>query len=193
MSRYILDAKGNKREVKGHKHRFKNLPEHLKGLPENLIGTDMADPDKVDEHDAPHIVGELIEQHAKTEKDKARVPYKKLKCAQIGEVVPLSQWEIDVVRMRVISSTVNKLLNEAKTGQDPDMSVNHLWFPEDNVNHYALRTGNPPSDRDRPKHLRGYRIEIDITSIPESVRDVIEEQKRIDALNAKNGWSENVA
>ena len=90
--------------------------------------------------------------------------------------------------MRAISSIVNSLLTEAKAGKEPDMSVRHLWFPEDNVNHYELRDGNPPGDSGRPKHMRGYRIELDIVSIPERVKDVIEDQKRVDAINESNGW-----
>ena len=187
MTRYIIDEKGNKRFVKGHKHRFRAVPENLKGVPERLVATDIQDPDKISELDAPHIVDDLIATDIEKSVQGSKSEPKKLKCAQPGEVVPLSQWEIDVVRMRVLSSLVNSLLNRAASGETVDLGVRHLWFPKNNVNNYELRNGNPPSDKRRPKHMRGFRVEVDLCHIPEGIQRVIEEQKQIESLGASNG------
>lgn len=182
MARYIFDAKGNKREVKGHKHRFRKMPDNMKGLPEELIGTDMADPDKIDFRDAPHVVEGIVEDYVKDQEAPTPSTKKKRRCAQPGEYVPLSQWEIDVVRMRVIKTSVDRYIEEVKQGMPPNWGVKHLWFPENNVNHYQLREGNPPGDSQRPKHMRRFRIEIDILNIPETIQELLEEQKAEEAL-----------
>jgi hypothetical protein len=182
MARYIFDAKGKKREVKGHKHRFRKTPDNMKGLPQDLIGTDMADPDKVDTLDAPHVVEGIVEDYV--EKQEAPEKKKKLRCAQPGEYVPLSQWEIDCARMRVIKVSVDRYIEEAKSGVTPNWGVKHLWFPENNVNHYELREGNPPGDAQRPKHMRRFRIEIDILNIPETIQKLLDEEQAQEGLVA---------
>jgi len=192
--RYTLKLKNKKdgsiewieNKVTGHKLKLDNLPQEVRNLPEELIATDLADPEKVYKSDAPHIIDELSEEHIKAQETPKEI--KKLRCAQVGEYVPLSQWEIDVVRMRVIKTTVDSMLVWADRGIEPDYSVNHLWFPDDNVNHYELRKGNPPSNRDRPKHLHGFSIEIDVLCIPERVQDLIDANQAIeDANNANHG------
>ena len=181
MARYIFDAKGNKREVKGHKHRFRKVPDNMKGLPEELVGTNMADPDKIDVLDAPHVVDGIVDDYM----EKQDAPEKKkLRCAQPGEYVPLSQWEIDCVRMRVIKVSVDRYIEEAKAGLTPNWGVKHLWFPENNVNHYELRDGNPPGDNQRPKHMRRFRIEIDILCIPETIQELLDKEKSQEGLVA---------
>ena len=192
--RYTLKLKKKKdgsdewveNELTGHKLKLENLPQEIRNLPEDLIATDLADPEKIHKYDAPHIIDELSEDYIKAQETPKEI--KKLKCAQVGEYVPLSQWEIDVVRMRVIKNTVDSMMTWAERGVTPDYTVNHLWFPENNVNHYELRKGNPPSNSDRPKHLHGFSIEVDVLCIPERVQDLIDENQAIeDANNANAG------
>ena len=174
--RYVLDSEGRRKDTKS----VKLLPPHLRMLPGDLVAKDLADPDRAFETDAPHVIEDIV--HTKAEEIKAEdakpAPKKPLDCAMPGEVVPLRQFEIDVVRMRVIGVLIDNYLEWIKDGEPSDGAdhgVRYLWFPEDNVNRYELREGNPPSDTDRPKHMRGFRLECDIESIPEGVHKLLRE------------------
>lgn len=81
----------------------------------------------------------------------------------------MDQREVDIVRIRVLASC----LATAVMNGEKKVPVRHLWFPEERVTYYRLRDGNPPADVDRPKHLRGLRLEIDIGEIPEAVADAV--------------------
>lgn len=157
-------------------------PEHLRKLPANYVTKDIADPDKIHELDVPHIVDALTEEQEKRDLEGSKTEtmadaLPKLKCAQPGETVPLSQWEIDVVRMRVIKARVDHMVfMKMNHNVAPDLKTKHLWFPEDNVNIYELREGNPPADKDRPKHMRGLRLEIDVENLPPRIVDALAER-----------------
>ena len=153
--------------------RGKLLSEPLRKLPGELVTNDLADPDKAHELDAPHVVDQILEDNLNKESEKPKKPRRQ--CAQPGERRKLDQWEIDCVRMRVLSSIVNLAVKSAQKGHAWDLSVRHLWFPENEVNIYQVRDGNPPADRDRPKHLRGYRLEVDPLSPPQAMLDLMAE------------------
>lgn len=160
------------------------LREDLRKLPGELVTIkEIGHEDKVHPSDAPHIVGALTEEYEARanaelagETPSAEKKIKKLKCAQPGEVVPLSQWEIDVVKIRVIAAMINSALAAASKGAAPELTVKHLWFPEDNVNHYHLRNGNPPAAQERPRHMRRMKLEVDVFNPPQSVVDVLKRQ-----------------
>ncbi len=81
--------------------------------------------------------------------------------------IPLSQRTINLVRKRALASL---LLSGARENVRPK-KVRHLWFPGDDTQKYALRDGNPPHDKDRPKHLRGFDLVVDPTQAPDYVWD----------------------
>ena len=172
------------------------LREDLRKLPGELVTThEIEHEDKIHPDDAPHIVGALTEEYIKKangegeEKPDPAKEVKKLKCAQPGEVVPLSQWEVDVVRMRVIASLINGALDTASRGKSPDLSVKHLWFEEDNVNNYQLRKGNPPAVQDRPRHMRRVAIEVDVFHPPKSIVDLLK-KNGVDFEAIAKAWNE---
>ena len=130
--------------------------EDLRKLPANYVTKDIGDPDKIHELDAPHVVATYLEDFKKAEEEAAagptiadilgatRIP--------VGEAAPLSQVRIDIERLVVIRGELGNMLREGR----PEPRILHLWFPEDNVNHYSVRDGNPPADSQRPKHMRGF-------------------------------------
>jgi hypothetical protein len=150
---------------------------HLRELPADYVTKDIADDKRVHEYDDRHIVDDLVgdRQKAETETGEpdALAEAANLSRAEIGHPCPLSQLEIDVVRFRVLSSMVTQHLRAMQNdpGYDPDFAVRHLWFPENDVNHYELREGNPPAVRDRPKHLRSYELELDLARWPRRLAD----------------------
>jgi hypothetical protein len=156
------------------------LPEHMRGLPGEWLTKEEAHPNNIHTLDPPHIVGALIDEHVKklNDADKSETPdeaVKKLPCAQPGEVVPLSQWEIDIVRMRVLRSLVKSAIAEKKNGGSPNVrAIQHLRFEENNVNNYALHAGNPPSDQDRLPHERGFQLAIDVLHWPERIVELLQ-------------------
>ena len=89
-------------------------------------------------------------------------------------VEPLTRRGIEKVRIRVTLACLVTAV-EKKQRKPP---VRHLWFPEDNLNKYSLRDGNPPADVDRPKHLKGHHLVIDLGVIPRKVWDAVKEQRR---------------
>ena len=71
------------------------------------------------------------------------------------------QWQKPEDRARII------LPEHLRQNPDKDMAfdrkweVMHIWFPENRVSKYEIRGGNPPSDSERPQHLRGLFLELD--------------------------------
>lgn len=153
------------------------LPENLRKLPGELVGADVDDPDKAHELDAPHVVKALVKDFAKAQQeprdDTAQKVTKKLWAPGPGERAPVRQWFVDVAKMRVIASLVNRALGQFNAGVAPDLSVKHLWFPNENVNEYELRAGNPPSRRDRPHYLRDIDLVVDVLEPPKSICDLL--------------------
>lgn len=87
---------------------------------------------------------------------------------------PWSQEAIDLVRIRVMGVIVAQAV--AKGWESTVKGVRHLWFPEPNTQNRLLRDGNPPADCDRPKHLRGMNLVIDLDDIPPEVWDSAREK-----------------
>ena len=162
--RYIVDKHGTETPIKGHKHRLR-ANGVLTQYPEELIASDEDDPEKISVLDAPHIREALVKDYANNQdKKKEKVPERKLP-APVGVVMPVSQYQIDFVRLRICKNLLNMHLAEAEAGRFNGFPPRHVWFPDDNVNKYELRDGNPPSDRDRPKHLRNLKIELDPVAV----------------------------
>lgn len=155
------------------------LPPELRSLPGEYVTKDTGDPDKLHPLDTefPHIVDSVVheKQVAEREAQKEKAPRDDgLKRAPVGEVVPLRQDFIDVERWFAIKGIVKSQLTALQEGliTEPDITtIRHLWFPEDNVNNILLRVGRPPSDSQRPKHMRGFDIAVDLLSIPPSIVD----------------------
>ncbi len=157
----------------------KLLPEPLRKLPGELVTGDADDEHKVHELDAPHIVSSLVKDFGKSlepEKvDTAQKLAKKLWAPGPGERAPVTQWFVDVAKMRVIASLVNRAVDQFSAGLEPDMSVKHLWFPTTNVNEYELRSGNPPARKARPRYLWDIDLVVDVLNPP---RTIVEELKK---------------
>lgn len=90
-------------------------------------------------------------------------------------VAALTQREVDKVRVRVLlACTITAVEDGVKKPK-----VRHLWFPKPGrTSPRQLRDGNAPSDRDRPPHLRGLHLVIDVGEIPEDVRDAVLAQRQ---------------
>ena len=164
---YIVDKHGKETEVKGHKHKLRSQP-GLQHLPSELVATDDDDPDKISIFDAPHIQKELIEEHDKRAQAPAKKNSKYPPVAQPGEYISLTQFQIDIVRLRVCKAVTDVHMEEVRQKAFKGIPSRYVWFPENNVNEYQLRMGNPPSDRDRPKHLKRFKLEIDPVVIPQT-------------------------
>ena len=154
------------------------LPEQLAKLPGNMVTKEEPDGDRAHALDAPHVVDQIVEDRLKEQAaaDKPEEPQdiiKRLSCAKPGERCKLTQWEIDVVRMRVIYSILERELHLARSGKPADLSVRHMWFPEDEVNIYSVREGNPPAEVDRLPHLRGFDLAVDVLLPQQSIIDVL--------------------
>ena len=163
--RYIVDKHGTETPVKGHKHKLRNHP-GLADLPEELIATDDDDPDKVSALDAPHIKETLVEDHVaklleQEKKEDPRIP-------KIGQKRPLDQFQIDLVRLRVCRALIDHAIYTQELGIFGGFPPQHIWFPDDNSNKYEIRDGWGPTNEDRPKHLKHYKLEIDPPAIVES-------------------------
>jgi hypothetical protein len=78
--------------------------------------------------------------------------------------------------MRVIQALVSRAVDQLNAGLEPDTGIKHLWFPENNANHYELRSGNPPPRKQRPRYLRDIDLVVDVYAPPESI--LVELRKR---------------
>lgn len=75
----------------------------------------------------------------------------------------VTQERVDKKRARVQFN----IAVEAAKRKTREAPVRHLWFPENTVRKSELRDGNPPSDTDRPVHLRGLKLVIDVSTMSE--------------------------
>ena len=92
--------------------------------------------------------------------------------------VHMNQENMYLVMMRVMSNLVVTHHVHDKM-HELIGKVYHLWFPErGNMERYQLRTGNPPADVDRPDHLKGKDLVIDLTTVPDGMMDRIKERLR---------------
>jgi hypothetical protein len=85
----------------------------------------------------------------------------------------LTQAQVDKVRTRVVVA----LLISAVEARQRKVPVKHLWFPEKRDTKYELRNGNAPADSDRPRHLRGLHLAVDLGEIPPAVVDAVKAQR----------------
>jgi len=164
VTRYVWDPVTKK--FQSGKAAPELLREDLRALPSEFLTKDIEDGTRIHEIDDPHTQEDLKDQ---LQEEKSALPPLPAG-APVGEVVPLNQWQVDLVRLRAMQSVIHAESRKAK----PDLSVRHLWFPRNNVNEYALRRGNPPSDRERPVHLKGLRLEIDVFEWPARLKDELE-------------------
>lgn len=155
-------------------------PMEMRGLPQNWTTKDISDGDKIHEYDPPHIIKELMRKQDANERAASTSLPAALQAlsnaaAPLGESVPLSQERIDLVRFRIIRARVNRLASSAQPEKDlADIKVDYVFFPDNNVNNYQLRAkvarhGARALPHPLPKHLRPFKLEVDIYNWPESV------------------------
>ncbi len=159
--------------------------DHLKSLPSDYVTKDISDPDRIHKYDAPHIVDALAKERAKPKNQKKSIfdiLRKQGKIKPHGRGYRLDPLNVDVIRFRVIQALVGGLMKRMELPpvheqylEKPDLSIHHIWFPEDNMDKYELRAGNPPADADRPPHLRGLDLEIDIVIWPKRIVDLLKQ------------------
>lgn len=157
----------------------KLLREDLRKLPSDYVTDEIEDIDRVHELDPDHVVESLVEERSlaeqKTEEQRKTRVSRLLEDVPHDRPIKLTQPRVDWVRLRVLSAVLGTLAEQAAAGRRPDFGVRHLWFPEDNVNHYELRRGNPPSPSDRPKHMKNIDLVIDVLCPPQSITAAAEE------------------
>ncbi len=69
--------------------------------------------------------------------------------------------EIDIARRNAAAMLLLKYAKRSKF----DVPVHWVWMSETGAE-YELRQGNPPSDQDRPRHLQGLDLWVDVGQIP---------------------------
>jgi hypothetical protein len=151
----------------------------LKELPSAWVTKEIPDSAKIHSLDPPHIVDDLKDQIAESE----RPPFEGFNdyVAQFcslpaRDVVPLTQARVDVVRVRVLAAETRRILSDQQHSDkelEPVFAVKHLWFEDNNVNKYSLREGNPPPDSERPTHMRCLDLVVDPDNWPKRVVDTL--------------------
>lgn len=153
------------------------LRPELRELPANRLTKDIDDPDRIHALDSPHIVAALNDEITEREADERIDPLGKRTLDYglpgPGEAAPLSQrlvyrriammyaltWEIHFERRW------KEFLQSGRWKPE----VQHLWFPEDNINHYTTRPGHAPENKRRPKFMRGLYLDFDLLDPPKPV------------------------
>lgn len=139
--------------------RGKNLPEDLRSLPSSFVTEDIGENDKIHVLDAPHTKRSMAKELAAKQG-----PQKK---EEEGPRVPgghLSQERIDLEIARALRNLANNAANDYANGRPQDRSVKHIWFPTPDPRVIEMRQGNPPPDSERPAHLKGKWLVIDINN-----------------------------
>ncbi len=145
--------------------------ERLRKLPGDYVTKDINDPVRAHESDEDYIVSNIVDDRRAAEKNPG-VPKETVLPVYLTEDKKLSANKIDEVRLRVMLAFADTQKRIIREGGEPDKRPKHVWFPEDNVNAYELRTGNAPADGERPAHLRGYDLHMDIWSgeLPKTIK-----------------------
>lgn len=183
--------------VKG-KAAPKQLDEELRKLPSDSVTDDIDDPDRVHQDDAEHVRESIIYDKEQAEK-KAEAPTSpqeevdKLPAVKPHEYVLLRdlgferrQWEIDVIRMRIMKALLATACSEIEANKPVDLeAVHHVWFaPPGEVNAYQLREGNPPPKSERPWWLHNIELHVVLNEVPNTVRHALTERGHsFDALD----------
>lgn len=161
----------------------KLLPEHMRRLPGELVAGDIDDEARVHELDAPHVFRSIVKDFGKTVDAPSAKPdtpsdaAKKLWAPGPGERGPVTQWFVDVARMRVLIQRTYTALDRLAAGLEPDLSLCHLRFPDArNVNEYVMAPGPQPHKRMLGKHERELELEVDIMRPPRKVVAMLKER-----------------
>jgi hypothetical protein len=172
-----------------------NLRADLRELPSELVTKDGDDPYKVHADDPDHVLETIVYDYGKHDGDPSKADAEtKIKDPKfqdvyglplIGSVARLNwcgkdraQWVIDLWRLRAAKALINSLVGDVEGGNIPERvsTVWHLWFPDNNLNNYELREGNPPPDSKRPAYMRGLDIVVDLNCpVPPIVDRFIED------------------
>lgn len=201
MSRYALkpDALGG--YVKAKRAAPKLLREDLRTLPGELVTENVEEGDKVHELDEPHVRRDILKDFAtkasggetpdeawdrkQAEKKKADAADPRLEHCALSRMSPEKRQEkIDAVRLRVMKVMAEMAKVNIKKGRPVDMSVKHLWFFDDDLNHYGYRDGTAPHNSSRPKYLRDMKLEIDLLAgkLPETIQERWDARKMLQPL-----------
>ena len=189
-TKVVWDAEGKRREV----DRVAGWlpPEHMRKLPGDYYTQDTSDPDRVHELDDPHIVEALVaEQDKKNIEEEKLVGLPAAKAAADEALafknIPFTQENIDWIRFKTISNLVKSAITQIERQLPRTVKLNgkqHLWFPNANFEIVELREGNAPADVDRPGHLKGKHLFVDVLHWPVSIEQKMK-AKGIDLPNVQ--------
>lgn len=178
----VWDAEGNREEVE--QTAGKLLDPRLRNLPEEFVTEDTGDPDLIHELDDDHIVEAIAEEKfEELENGPAEKPKTALEIISSlsaypfppPKEVPLSQWEIDVIRFRVGWCVGNSMVKLVQLGQPVEFEkLYHVWFPQNRIIEYELRDGQAPPDVLRPRKLRNFSLTVDPLCPPATIRNALE-------------------
>ena len=165
-----------------------HLPKKLRELPSEYVSKEDDNIETIhpnDLEDMPHIVDAIASERMEKDlglldepRESDQEIINKLRAPGVGESGPVTQWFVDITRARVGLSLFRAMLERALAGREPNLEVQHLWFPDySNVNHYQLRKGRPPANALRPGHLKGIDLVVDpLSPVPWSVRQALRDR-----------------
>lgn len=159
----------------------KLLKENLRRLPSELVTEEIDEGDKIHELDPPHVVEDIKETWKEDQlSPKSESLQDSLKKIHLPPGYKLNPLAVDIIRMRIIRALIETALGKLKKNPafDPGAYFSehqYVWFLEDDYRKRELRQGNPPPDGDRPKHLRGYDLHINILEWPQRIVDILRE------------------
>lgn len=176
-NRYAITEKG----VVKAKASPELLPEMLRKLPGDLVTKDIEVEDKAhkEDVDTPHVIKAIAKDRARLERGEKSVDPLAKEPEPIPDEDPrLNQPMIDIRRVCVMREWARTQKALIASGKPSDVSVRHLWFPENDHRNYVMRPGNPPPDSQRPKHLRGFQLAIDLGAklLPEEITKMLEKR-----------------
>lgn len=186
--RFVIKEDGTTEERKAGPRL---LSKALRELPGEYVTTEHADDQKAHPLDPPHIVRDVARSLAfeeasggideaefvdrqNTERRNANDPLFKLTEAakrrqRQNMRARVTQADVDIVRMQVLRNMVKTADQAIKNSKKPKLDVVHVWYPEDRIGRYELRTGNPPARSQRPRHLRDIELWVDPFNLPKTI------------------------
>jgi hypothetical protein len=187
--RWVLDEKTGK--FKEGKAKPKLLREDLRKLPSEWVTDEVQDGSRIHEDDPEHVREALVDDLVEAERSDNPVPNAVEAVLQLADaplserVVPLSQWRIDAVRLRVIFALIENARVRAKKGKTVNLEVRHLRFPTNNIHGYELRPGPPPAPSKLHPHERGFKLWVDPFNWPPDLTEALK-KAGVDIPNLEN-------
>jgi hypothetical protein len=143
-------------------------------MPSEHVTKDGGDVDKIHPDDDPHVVEQYQADFARAQHEAMNPARRETDKSAIQAFVEqhvnwnvFNQASVDWMRFVAIYNGIDGIMKRRERGEMPDLhEIKHLWFPKPSFDAVQCKKGNAPADVERPKHLKGLNLAVDLWEWP---------------------------